>query len=207
MKNHVRPPRLSLINPLSLMISLFLMILLALVPAQALAHKAVLYAHAAKGRVFAEGVLSNGGKCKGCSIKVFDASTGALLHETRTNRDGSASFVIANITAKAAPLMLKLSDGMGHAAEAHINEVEIIASLNNATPYDVLNENTGCIPEQVARALIDNAVAKETTLLESEVRKLREDSEKPRVTEIIGGIGFILGLMGLALYFRKPAIK
>jgi len=33
--------------------------------------------------------------------------------------------------------------------------------------------------------------------------KLREDSEKPRLTEIIGGIGYIVGLMGIAMYLKS----
>ncbi len=33
--------------------------------------------------------------------------------------------------------------------------------------------------------------------------KLRENSEKPGITEIVGGIGYIVGLTGVAMYLRR----
>ena len=69
-------------------------------------------------------------------------------------------------------------------------------------------ETTGNCTEAVALLEEQNRnLSREFRQLKREIALLRQDFEKPGLPEIIGGIGYILGLFGIAAYVasrRKP---
>ena len=52
-------------------------------------------------------------------------------------------------------------------------------------------------------AVVSQAMDRKLQPVITMLLKLQEQSEKPGITEILGGIGYIIGLMGIAMYFKS----
>lgn len=177
----------------------------------ALAHKVLLSAYVEGDSVFVEGGFSDGTPCKNAGIEVFDPS-GKKLLEGKTNEDGEFSFKPPQKT----DLKLVLNAGMGHRGEYTVpaDELQGVVVGNQATKTEAMPAPTAetrkpqGISEAVARidpkeieSIVDRVIQKRLRPLTQLVAKSqRKTGFSP--TEIFGGIGYILGLMGIAMYFR-----
>ena len=191
------------------LISLFALILIMLLTAlPAAAHKVVLYAYVEGGQIVAEASYGDGSAVKEGKIKMFDES-GQLLKEGVTNEKGVTSL---DIPAKT-NLKLKLEAGMGHQAEYTINKNQlpdiqknVSKTEENSKPQSQLKETNSKkmdgISEEKLRTIISQELDKKISPLNKRIIQMEKD-KGPGITEIIGGIGYIFGLMGLALYFKK----
>jgi nickel transport protein len=64
------------------------------------------------------------------------------------------------------------------------------------------------ISESEIEAIVESAVDKKLQPVMRMLVKLQESSGKPGFTEIIGGIGYIIGILGIVAYFKaKRRIK
>ena len=169
----------------------------------ALAHKVTIFAWVEGDSVFIESKFVGGRKATGAQVLVFDREGNQLL-EGKTNNKGEFSFKIPKLT----DLRIVLNAGMGHKAEWRIPESEIKEAGGVSE-----EKRTGKSPQ-----LIDAALSKQEIkelIEESLDRKLRpimkmmaeSKSEGPSITEILGGIGYIFGILGVALYFRNRGKK
>lgn len=165
---------------------LILMILSALLPGSASAHHGVgVFAHVEGGTVHAEGVF--GGKpCSGCRVTVTDKETGKALAGGLTDGEGAFSFPLP----RAAGLAIAMEAGTGHAGRFMLDGDEIPSSESREMQK---GDNTPLTP-----AVLEEKLAP----LRRELRRLREAAERPGLTEVLGGIGYIVGLLGLAAYMR-----
>jgi len=191
------------------LISLFALILIMLLTAlPAAAHKVVLYAYVEGGQIVAEASYGDGSAVKEGKIKMFDES-GQLLKEGVTNEKGISRL---NIPAKT-NLKLKLEAGMGHQAQYTINKSQlpdlqknISKSKENSQSQSQLEETSSKtmdgISEKKLRTIVSQELDKKISPLNKKIVQIEND-KGPGITEIIGGIGYIFGLMGLALYFKK----
>ena len=169
----------------------------------ALAHKVIIFAWIEGDTVFTESKFSGGREATGAQVLVFDRD-GKQLLEGKTNNKGEFSFKIPKLT----DLRIVLNAGMGHKAEWTILESEIQEASG------VLGSKRTAESSQPIAVGLSKAEIKE--LIEDSLdRKLRpivrviteSQSKGPSVTEIVGGIGYIFGLMGLALYFKNRGKK
>jgi nickel transport protein len=176
-----------------------------------LAHKVLLSAYVEGDSVFVEGGFSDGTPCKNAGIEVFDPS-GKKLLEGKTNEDGEFSFKPPQKT----DLKLVLNAGMGHRGEYTVpaDELQGVVVGNQATKTEAMPAPTAetrkpqGVSEAVARidpkeieSIVDRVIQKRLRPLTQLVAKSqRKTGFSP--TEIFGGIGYILGLMGIAMYFR-----
>ena len=169
----------------------------------ALAHKVIIFAWIEGDTVFTESKFSGGREATGAQVLVFDRE-GKQLLEGKTNNKGEFSFKIPKLT----DLRIVLNAGMGHKAEWTILESEIQEASG------VLGSKRTAESSQPIAVGLSKAEIKE--LIEDSLdRKLRpivrviteSQSKGPSVTEIVGGIGYIFGLMGLALYFKNRGKK
>ncbi len=169
----------------------------------ALAHKVTIFAYVEGDTIFTESKFSGGKRAINAQILVFD-SQGKQLLEGKTDRKGEFSFKIP----KVADLRIVLNAGMGHRAEWRIPESEIKQAIGAA-------ENKGApgssqpiavsLGKEEIKELIEDSLDRK---LRPIVRMMAESQSKgPSVTEIIGGIGYIFGLMGVALYFMSRGKK
>jgi len=188
---------------------LFTVLYLAMTVPCALAHKVLLTAYVEGDTVFVEGGFSDGTSCKNARIEVFDPS-GKKLLEGKTNEDGEFSFSPPQKT----DLKLVLNAGMGHRGEYTVPADELPdmtggqAARAEATSTPAAEIRKPQASEAVARidpkeieAIVDRVIQKRLRPLTQLVAKSqRKTGFSP--TEIFGGIGYILGLMGIAMYFR-----
>jgi len=186
-----------------LLILFFASILVISTNLPVLAHKVIIFAWIEGDTVFTESKFSDGKKAINSQVLVFDRN-GKQLLEGKTNNKGEFSFKIPKIT----DLRIVLNAAMGHKAEWRIPESEI--------------KEAGGVSEKKRAGGSSQPIA--VGLSKEEIKELIEDSldrklkpivkmmaelqfKEPSVTEIIGGIGYILGLMGVAIYFKNRGKK
>jgi nickel transport protein len=196
----------------------FLLAAFALLMAEtAIAHRVTVFAWVEGDMVFVESKFSGGKKVKDGTIIVTD-SNGAELITGKTNDLGEYSFKIPRQT----ELRITLKAGMGHQAEwtIPIEELEAATPATNipvrkntvikeqsppeARPQDRPSMEQTRAP--VGPSLVEFEEMVEKALdkkLKPVLKMLAESQEKgPTIGDILGGIGYIIGLMGIAAYFR-----
>lgn len=179
-------------------------VILILKSSPALAHKINIFAWVEGQTVFTESYFTGGKLIEGGLVKVFDPA-GQKLLEGRTDQKGELSFRLPQKT----DLLLVLTDSMGHKNDFTL-KVETPVEVNRA-------EETGDIrieksPDTVTmdmrqlRAIIEETI---DLRLKPIYRSLADAKrrEGPSLTNVIGGVGFIIGIMGLILYVRSSKKK
>jgi len=184
--------------------------------APGLAHNVMIFAWVDGDMVHTQSKLSSGKKAKGATVVVLDSEGNQLL-EGKTDDNGEFSFKVPKKT----DLTIVLNASMGHRAEWKIPAEkikEVGAGVEAGTKGGVEcpkrhQPGTGC-PGKVAVSLTKKEI--EDLVDESLDRKLAPIVEMlaesvdngPGITEVIGGISYIFGLVGVALYFaRRPRSK
>ena len=187
----------------------------------AYAHKVMIFAWTDGDTVFTQSKFSGGKKVKGQKITVYDPKEKILL-EGKTDDKGEFSFNVPERTT----LKIVLSAGAGHRAEWTVTKEDIeemskekpakssLKKSQGKVPVDAISSKTvenradekpqvpqpqGPAAGQVEQA-IEKALDKK---LKPVIKMLNESLDRgPTVSEIIGGIGYIIGLMGLGAYFH-----
>lgn len=185
-------------------------------PSTAWAHNVNVFAYVDGDTVATESYFYDGRKCRDSTIEVFDGRGKKLLEGT-TDTEGRFSF--------RAPvrgdLLIRLTASMGHRAEYTVPAAELPEALPAApgTVADTSKRRSAparpavepgseseSLPTQrdVAAADIEQAVEKAIARQLAPIRRTLEESRRTRrFSDIVGGIGYIVGLMGLILYFRS----
>jgi nickel transport protein len=198
----------------------FLMVLFCITNT-AYAHKVMIFAWVEGDKVFTESKFSRGKKVKGGEILVYDLK-GKNILEGKTDDKGEFSFAVPEKTT----LKIVLQAGMGHRAEwtVPVDEIEDLADKKpwkstlksqeeEKPPKEVSIKSAEKRQEKVTRTElspglnsneIEQAVEKALDKkLKPVIKMLNESLDRgPNVSEILGGIGYILGLMGVGAYFH-----
>jgi len=160
-------------------------------------HKVTIFAWVDGDTVFTESKFSGEKKAINAQVLVFDRD-GKRLLEGKTNNKGEFSFKVPKIT----DLSIVLNAGMGHRAEWMIPESEIREAsglLETKKSTGSSQPVTAGLSKEEITHLIERSLDKKLGPI---IRMISESQTKgPSVTEIVGGIGYIFGLMGVALYF------
>ncbi len=205
-----------------LQITLFLLFFsYCFLPDVSYAHKVSVYAYAEDGKVFAEGYFVDGSKAKNSLIEVFDAHSEKKLLELNTNDKGEASFHIT----ETAPLKLVITAGMGHKNDYTLSDKEVrdAMGISNADdrngkaderkqPFEKeshVMKQKGTLPaahglsSSDIETIVDRALEKKLKPIKDMLLRMQEFSSRPGITEILGGVGYIVGLMGIIFYFKS----
>ncbi|CAD7770598.1 hypothetical protein DMNBHIDG_00205 [Candidatus Methanoperedenaceae archaeon GB37] len=177
---------------------LFLMVFFSILTTNAFAHKVITYPYIENGKIYTENYFSDGKKCKNCEIIVYDDITGEKLLEGKTNKDGEFSF----IPPKNTELKIVLNAGIGHRAEAIVPKSELEGIFNKEPERKKIKTEIG-ISEEELRKIISEEVSKELQPIHMLLKKIAMDLTKPTLGKVLAGIGYILGIMGLIIYFRN----
>ena len=169
----------------------------------ALAHKVMIFAWVEGDTVFTESKFSGGKKAINASVELFDKD-GKKLLEGKTDNKGEFSFKIPKVS----DLRIVLNAAMGHKAEWTVPESEIReagAIAEKKSAVEPSGPTTVGLSKEEVRKIVEDSLDKK---LRPIVRMITESKNtKPSLTEIIGGIGYIFGLMGVALYFKNRGKK
>ncbi len=157
------------------------------------AHRLNLFATATDGLIAGNAYFSDERPAKGLAVQAF-APDGALLGETKTNGDGRFEY---RPPSPSGVVVLKAISGDGHAAEFTVSAEELSgapAAPEVATTPTVTGGN-----EDAIERIVDEAVARQ-------VRPLREQLDaferQVRIRDVIGGIGYIVGAVGLVALLK-----
>jgi len=169
----------------------------------ALAHKVMIFAWVEGDTVFTESKFSGGKKVMNAQVLVFDKG-GEQLLEGKTDNKGKFAFKVPKLT----DLRTVLNAAMGHKAEWTIPESELRESCGELGSKKADESSTpiavGLCKEEI-KELVEESLDRK---LRPIIKMMTESQSKgPSVTEIIGGIGYIFGLMGLVIYFRNRRKK
>lgn len=203
------------------LLCLFFFICILVQPADA--HKVNIFAYAENGRIYAEGYFVDGSKCKNSIIEVLDMKTGEKLLEGNTDEKGQFSFDIPRATS----MKLILHAGMGHQNEYTLTEEEVreamqqpggkkekLAEQKKQTqpraklikkeqPAGIQYEKKDTdMAFQDMDAVIERAIDRKLQPVMKILLNLQKKSEKPGLTEILGGIGYIIGILGIIAYLK-----
>jgi nickel transport protein len=193
------------------------------------AHKVFVFASAEGDIIKGQAYFPGGGKAQNCKIEVFGAD-GRKLGETSTDTQGEFSFQAKFRTDH----KFVVNTGEGHVASYLLSAEELPESLptpgkseaaargNTASGGSGSAErkgtSSGASSESIPPKLLSPVSESETELMNMvervvsrQVRPLREQlssyEEKVRMHDILGGIGYIVGLMGIVLYLRASTRK
>lgn len=168
--------------------------------AAAHAHGIRVFAHVEGERAHAEGYFADGSPCRGCAVRVVDANGGGVLVEGKTDGGGMFSFRLPGEQ----PLEIVIEAGPGHMGKFVLYAAgEEAGGAPGAVPVEADDIGHTALPSRGDLHMdLEEALDRKLAPVLSELRRLRRAAERPGVTEVIGGIGYIVGLMGLAAYLR-----
>ncbi|MGL1861286.1 MAG: hypothetical protein OCC46_02050 [Pseudodesulfovibrio sp.] len=168
------------------------------------AHKVNLFAYVDGNSVVTDSGYSRSKRVHDGTIEVYDASTGQMLLSGPTDDNGKFDFEIPKeARANRMNLRLLLKAGTGHQAEWTVKYDEYGAAKG---PFAAAKADHG------HSAVADPQGTTDVTEVETIVRRELEPVKRmladlsqsgPGVTEIIGGIGYILGLFGIVAYMKS----
>ena len=183
-----------------------LLVLFGGISGTASAHKVNVFAYVEGDQVYVEGYFSDGTKAKNSEVTVY-GSDGQELTKGQTNEEGSLTFPIQTKQS----IRLVLNAGQGHQASYEIPIEEVTGSAaspaSNTThsaagqlsSRDESGTNGSGESSQVSESVIRKAVAQGVLPLAREISELKE---RRGLSDIVGGIGFIIGLLGVFAYIK-----
>lgn len=178
-----------------------------LLAGSAFAHRVTTFAWVEGDTVYTESKFSAGRKVNEGRITVYDSKGNRLL-EGLTSSKGEFSFKAPGNTA----MKIVLQAGTGHRAEWTLSEDEIKGIEASATESHAVKESdkitrqapgVAVLQEDVQRA-VEKALDKK---LRPIMKMLDESRTRSSLRDILGGIGYILGLVGIAAYIHARKSK
>ena len=189
------------------------------------AHRVNIFAFVDGDAVQVECGFNRSQKVKQGTVEVFDATTGARLLQGTTDDNGVFRFpVTAGLREAGHDLNIRIIAGEGHqndwtvaadelASSGTPKAVAVAAAEVPATPASLVAGQAapsaaapvaavsgGATPAEIER-IVDAALDAKLSPIK---RMLAEQAEAgPNLRDIIGGIGWIFGLIGVAAYFRR----
>jgi len=184
------------------------LLLLSIVASTAYAHKVNVFAYVEGDQVYIQGYFSDGSKAKNSDVTVY-ASGGQELTKGKTGEDGAFTFPTQG---EQQALHVVLNAGMGHQAAYDIPTDEMggatVAATGTAAspvsdPVPRADEahagDDNAAPDRISEAAIRKAVAEGVLPLAREISELKE---RRGFSDIVGGIGFIVGVLGILAYLK-----
>lgn len=184
------------------------------------AHKLNMFAYVEGEDVYIEVYFADGKRAKNSKIKVYDPQS-QLLYSSITDDEGGHQFAIPQKT----ELKIVVDAGMGHQTEYTLpvsefsdeqnsNIVATNVKTSSQKTADVVTETVPAIAASAPpnmdmdqlKPLITRAVSQAVKPLQREISELKN---KTSVSDLIGGVGYIFGLLGLFAYMdaRKKSNK
>lgn len=178
-------------------------------PTDAKAHHVTIFAWVEGDTVFTESNIGGGKRAKHAPVVVLDEQGNKLL-EGETDENGEFSFKIPEKTA----LEIVLDAGPGHRASWHIPLEEIAAqqsaeaesasaaSPSVSTAKQTVNRASSCLSAEELTAIVESAVDRRTKEIVSKLHRLEKKEASVTIKDVLGGIGYIIGLIGLGAYIQ-----
>ena len=178
--------------------SVVIFLLLFSLPTPLWAHSVSIHAWVEGDRVLTESFFLGGSRAAHSRIAVFDEGGNELI-TGNTDSQGMFSFKLP----RKKDLKIVLRTLEGHGAEFHLKVEERPISEDRQKGGDAEEPpptvGIPCISEEEIRGIVEEVL--DERLEEMKERLAASQKGGPGITEILGGIGYIIGLMGVAIIF------
>jgi len=206
------------------------LVALTLLALPAWAHKVNVFAVVENGNITGEGYFAGGGKAQDVPVEVLDSAGNVVVRGT-TGTDGTFKMPLPQGVSAPIRVVLKAGDGhqndftltakdLGESAQTQV----LPAPSPGALPIPGMHQGGGApgdspgktgqaqtmvgMDEARITALMEAAVAKaveeKLTPLRLELARMVEQDRSSRLRDIVGGLGWIVGLVGIAAWFKRP---
>ena len=197
---------------------LFIILLIPAMSRPSLAHKIRIFAWQDGGNIVTESKFSKGRPAQNTTVSVYEVETGQNLLSGTTDTEGLFSFPIPKTGTKELKIIADGGDGhknswnytlenseapTGNSVPSSLVATNSTSQLQNDPTYEEGIEKNILLPITPAELtrIIETTLDKKLAPIR---RTLAEDSEKgPTLQDILGGIGYILGLAGIAAYVQS----
>ena len=196
-----------------------LVVLFCIVPA--MAHRLTIFAWMEGETLISESTFGRGGKLKGGSVELRDAETGKLLLTGVTDAEGVFRCTLPeSIRTSGHDVLIVALGGEGHRGEWTVKSEEWKASIekgnaraqqhastvSNGAPSSVAAvpsalSGVGSLSAGELEQLLGSVLEAKLAPLRRELAALR--SGTPGVKEVVGGLGWIIGLFGMFAWCRS----
>ncbi len=187
------------------------------------AHSVRVFAFVEGDKIVVQGYFGGKTKARDCAVSVFDSSS-KKVHEGKTNAEGLYSFKFSELSTAQGDLRVVLEAGEGHRAQyslraadlptAGVKEAQPPKGAQAPQPDKMVGGKTGDKSErpdlnfQQFVETLQEAVRKEiqplVTMVGNQQKALLElQDRRPTLESVVGGIGWIIGLVGIAAYFMS----
>jgi nickel transport protein len=196
----------------------------------ALAHRVLVYAYAEGDTIHTESKFVGSGAVQQGQVQILDQKTGKLLLTGTTDDQGRFAFKIpTEATAHKLDLLIVVEASMGHRgewqmkAESYLPTAETAAgaaptapgpaaavtptpeAFTTATPPAPPDIRTPAVDRQMVEDAMNKALERQLAPIKEMLTELT--IHRTSLTDIIGGIGYILGIFGLLAYFQSRKKK
>jgi nickel transport protein len=175
--------------------------------ASAWGHGLSVFAWAEGGRVFVESKFSGGKRPVDATVRVLDPDGRELL-TGKTDDQGRWAFDPPQKTA----LKIVLEAGLGHRAEWTLRAEEVGAPPHGAgaaapppqapAPSPAADGSTDPVDARLQKIVLEALQP-----IDARLARLEAARQGPRLQEILGGLGYILGLVGVGAYVQARRIR
>lgn len=175
--------------------------------ATAWAHGLSVFAWVEEGRVMVESKFSGGKRPVDATVRVLDLDGQELL-TGKTDDQGRWAFDPPQKTA----LKIVLEAGLGHRGE-WILRAEDYGALPEVVEAPATTPQTRPAPQAIDTATADLDARLKAVVLEAlepigaRLARLEEPPHGPSIQDILGGLGYILGLVGVGAYVQARRIR
>lgn len=185
----------------------------------ALAHRVNVFAYVDGGEIQVECRFSRSQKVRNGKLVITDAETGAVLLEAVTDEEGRFRFRPPDAFLNAGHgLNIRLDAGEGHRDDWKISAKELRALSADAGPSVGAEAGppsrreaavgaaakpatpAAAVDAAELEAVIGRVIDEKLAPIRRALAEQREDG--PGLRDVVGGIGWILGLLGLAAYMK-----
>jgi nickel transport protein len=200
---------------------LILVLVLGVFSTPALAHRVLVFAYAEGDTIFTESKFVPNNPVRQGKILVQDAKTGQTLLTGTTDDQGKFSFKIpAQAAAQKMDLKIIAEAAMGHRGEWLLKAANYLGKgqaagtpapaalaptpAATATPAPAAAK-AGSVDQQALEAALNKALERQLAPINEKLTDLT--IHRTTLPDILGGIGYILGLCGVAAYFLSKRQK
>ncbi|HAA84256.1 MAG: Uncharacterized protein XD42_1193 [Thermodesulfobacterium sp. 37_54] len=184
------------------------------------AHKVNLFVFREGEKISGEGYFANGAPCMKCAIEVYTLK-GKKIAQTTTDEKGRFEVRIK----EKEPLLVRLIAGEGHLAEEKLEGSTEVASndktkenitkkervdLQNKKDVEnikITNSKNVEIDREMLKAVVKEVLSEELGSFKGNFLELKKDLNRVRFQDIIGGIGYIIGVLGLLAMLKARKEK
>jgi len=183
------------------------------------AHRVGIFCWVEGDKLHTQSKFQPGGPVKGGRLQIVIPATGDVLATGTTDLKGEYTFAIpARAREKGLDFRVILVAGSGHKGHWDVPAAEYMDGADIETKSSVpapkaessapplagevpADSRMSGISLEALQKLLDRELDRKLAPVKRSLAKMQED--RPSVSEVIGGIGYIFGIMGFVLYFKS----